>query len=279
VRAATFTSKVERLKLHILSGKDAAATAHSIAQDVSRLPDFVFQDPQHRDSARLCLSPRLKTASAGELNQVIAALAGQMKNRKKTATQPLELDLLDWVDSQGYIILTQRGQPVYVEEYRRQVDQRVLDLVAGSPVIAAIERGQPVSDGQLLELERALRHTLGGEDLHLNEANIRKAYALKVDSLLAFLRHLFGLEGLPDYGDIVRRQFGEYIARQPFNADQARFLRAVENVFLQRHRLKAADLYDPPFTSFGRDAVERLFSEQQISEMLSFTESLVIDST
>jgi len=157
---------------------------------------------------------------------------------------------------------------------RRQVEQRVLDLVIDNPTFAAIERGEPVSDAQLLALERTLRQTLGGQDLYLTEANIRKAYALKVDSLLAFLRHLFGLEGLPDYRDIVQRQFAEYIARQPFNADQINFLRAVQHVFWQKRRLAVADLYDPPFTSFGRDAVERWFGEAGIEAMLGFVETL-----
>ena len=152
----------------------------------------------------------------------------------------------------------------------------MLDLVVDNPIFAVIERGEPVSDAQLLTLERTLRQTLGGEDLHLTESHIRKAYALKVDSLLAFLRYLFGLEGVPDYQDIVRRQFGEYIARQSFNADQIRFLRAVQAVFLQKRHLEVADLYDPPLTTFGRDVVERWFNQQQIEEMLGFANSLSI---
>jgi type I restriction enzyme R subunit len=134
------------------------------------------------------LSSRLQRASAAELNQVIETLADQMKNRREQPNPFLLLDLPDFVAMQGYIVLTERGQPVYIEKYRQQVEQRVLDLVVDDPVFAAIERGEPVSDAQLLALERTLRQTLGGEDLHLTEANIRKAYALKVDSLLAFLR-------------------------------------------------------------------------------------------
>jgi type I restriction enzyme R subunit len=280
VQAATFTSKVERLKLHILTGQDASDTALSIAEDVSRLKhDFIRGDPGREAAFELCLSPGLRRASVVELNQVIDTLAELMSKRSRRPSDFLELDLADLIDVRGYILLYGGSQPVYVEEYRRRVDERILDLVAGHPTIEAIEHGEAVSDEQLIDLERTLRYELGNGGLELSEANIRKAYGLKVGSLLEFLRRLLEIETIPDYQDIVRRQFGEYIARHPFNADQARFLRAVENVVLQRHRLKAADLYDPPFTSFGRDAVERLFSEQQISEMLSFTESLVIDST
>ena len=127
----------------------------------------------------------------------------------------------------------------------------------------------------MLELERTLRQELG-RGLELSEENIRKAYALKVGSLLEFLRHVLELEGIPDYREIVRRQFETFIASRPFNADQIRFLRAVQNVFLQRRRLVLADLYAPPLTSFGDDAVERWFNQDEVEEMLIFVDTLTV---
>jgi type I restriction enzyme R subunit len=276
VQAATFTSKVERLKLQILTGQDASATAQSIAEDVSRLPGFVYEAPERAGAARLCLTPELQRATVAELNQVMDTLAGLMNKRRAKPSDFLELDLPDLIDMRGYIFLYGGSQPVYVEEYRRRVDERILDLVAGHPTIEAIERGQPVSDQQLLELERALRQELGGAGLELSEANIRKAYGLKVGSLLEFLRRLLEIDGIPDYADIVRRQFEGYIAGHPFSADQIRFLRAVQNVFLQKRHLELADLYDPPLSSFGADAVDRWFSQEEVDEMLGFVESLTI---
>ncbi len=60
VEATTFTSKVERLKLQLLTGKDASAAAQSIAEDVSRLPQFVYDNPQLAPLAWLCLYPPLQ---------------------------------------------------------------------------------------------------------------------------------------------------------------------------------------------------------------------------
>jgi type I restriction enzyme R subunit len=95
-----------------------------------------------------------------------------------------------------------------------------------------------------------------------------------VDSLLEFLRYLLDLEGLPAYQDTVAHQFSDYMAGRAFNADQIRFLRVVQNVFLQKRRLQRADLYDPPLTSFGQDAVDRWFTEDQVNELLTFIETL-----
>jgi type I restriction enzyme R subunit len=210
-----------------------------------------------------------------QLNQVINALADQMKNRRAKPDSFLALDLPDYVELRGYILLQGGSQPVYVEEYRRQVEARILDLVDSHPTIAAIERGQAVSDAQLLDLERTLRRELAS-GLELSEANVRKAYGLKVSSLLEFLRHLLEIEGLPDYGQIVRRQFDGYIAVHPLSADQTRFLRAVQNVFLQRRRLTLADLYEPPLTSFGANAVERWFAPDEVDEVLTFVDTLTV---
>jgi len=115
---------------------------------------------------------------------------------------------------------------------------------------------------------------LRGGNRQLSESNIRKAFNLKVNSLLSFLRELFEIEGLPDYQDVVRRNFEEFIAHLQFNANQIRFLRAVQNVFLKNRRLEVADFYEEPLDRFGEDAVERWFSEEEVDELIEFTEEL-----
>lgn len=280
VKAETFTHKVERLKLQIASGKDTAATARSIAEDVSYLPAFVRQDPRRSAAAELCLSPKkLQRASAAELSAIVEALAGEMKRRRERPDDLLQIDLPDAIELRGYIFLLGAEEPVYAQEYRRRVEDAVLDLVAGLPAVQALMRGEAVSDLQLLDLERALRRQLGGPDLHLNETNIRHAYRdedLQVGSLIEFLRYLLDLEGLPAYHDIVAHQFAAYMAAQPFTADQTRFLRVLQNVFLQKRRLHLADLHDPPLNSFGQDAVERLFTPDQVQDLLDFTERITV---
>ncbi|MEG5164033.1 type I restriction-modification enzyme R subunit C-terminal domain-containing protein [Microcoleus sp. AT3-A2] len=108
----------------------------------------------------------------------------------------------------------------------------------------------------------------------MSESNIRKAFNLKVNSLLSFLRELFEIEGLPDYQDVVRRNFEDFIQERQFNANQIRFLRAVQNVFLKNRRLEVADLYEEPLDRFGEDAVERWFSEEEVDELIEFAERL-----
>src|SRR5207249_2269801 len=114
VEATTFTSKVERLKLQLVSGKDTTDTLQSIAEDASRLPNFVYEDPQQGLLARLCTSDHLAKASMTELDRVIDVLAPQMKNRREKPNAFITLDLPDFIEMHGYLLLKGGSERVYV---------------------------------------------------------------------------------------------------------------------------------------------------------------------
>ncbi|MGG6270158.1 type I restriction-modification enzyme R subunit C-terminal domain-containing protein [Leptolyngbya sp. AN03gr2] len=274
VAAATFTNKVERLKTEILEGNPKPATLESIAEDVSYLPDFVHEDPKLQQSIQICLSARLRSATVPELTQIVADLAEQMKNRRERPSSFVEIDLADQIATRGFITLGDGGEQVYVEEYRQRVETKILELVVVHPTIEAIERGERVTDLQLIALERSLKQELGSGSIQLTQGNIRKAFDMKVTSLLGFLRELLDLREVPDYEAIVQRNFEQHIAQRQYNANQIRFLRAVQSVFLQKRRLEMADLYEEPLNRFGEDVVERWFTEEQVQEILNLIEQL-----
>ena len=142
--------------------------------------------------------------------------------------------------------------------------------------IQAIMRGEEVSDTQLIELERTLRIELEDSPLELSDRNLVLAYGAKANSLLSLVRSILELD-VPDYRDIVQRQFEAFISEYggDYNANQIRFLRAVKSVLAQRRRIERNDLYDEPFTSFGMQAVDRWFTPEQIEDMLEFAATLV----
>lgn len=274
VQAATFTSKMERLKLHLATGTNEAATVRSVREDVGRLRDSVLTAVQ-REARDFVLSQALLTADNDKLSELTSLLAEQMSKRSQQMNDPLALDLPDEMLRGGYIFLWQQQRPIYEQEYKDIINERLLDLI-DHPVIAAIERGEPVSDEQLLDLERQMRRQLGGEHPGLNEEKIRLAYKVQVDSFLAFMRYQFDLDGLPDYGDIVTRQFDAFARTQNLNAAQTNFLRTIRSQFLKRRKLQLADLYEDPFTRFGTDAAERLFEPRQLEGILKLTQTLMI---
>jgi type I restriction enzyme R subunit len=208
------------------------------------------------------------------MDTVIRDLAPQMKNRRDRPNGFLKIDLPDFIAAHGYISVGEGGQQILIEEYKRRVDARVLEIVEKDPALAALREGREVTDEQLVDLERALHRELGRDDIQLSSRNIRIAYGLRVDNFLAFLSHLLALDTLPDYPQVVQRGFERHIQAHNYNAEQIRFLRSVQQVFLTKRSLVEADLYDPPLTNFGRNAVERYFTPQQIGNLLQLTQSL-----
>lgn len=298
VAAATFTNKVERLKHEILVDAVQNSTLESIAEDVSRLPDFVLQDGKKQASVRMCLSAQLSSATPEMLDQVMVDLAGQMRNRREKPSSFVELDLKDRIAISGYITLGDGGVQVYVQEYRERVERRILEIVDSHPAIAALRRGEIPTDLELVALERTLREELGvrlfsEEEVAVSPraaqaegtyrtttaatdvvSNIRKAFNVRTGSLLGFLRGQLEMEELPDYETVVERNFEQHIARHAYSADQIRFLRAVMTVFLQRRCIEVADLYDEPLDRFGEDAVERLFTQVDIQSLMQLVQTL-----
>ena len=275
VAAATFTSKVERLKLQIADGKDTSATTRDIADDLSYLPSFVYNDPASQQAIAFCSTPQFAHATPAELDAVVTALARQIKHRAKERS-PLALDLGDSIAQSGYLLLRGGTEQVYIKEYRNRVDQRIIDLLDTQPAIAALAAGAPFDDDQLIALERTLQHDLAAGDLELSDSNIRKAYGYKVGSLLEFMRQVWELSGIPDYADIVRRQFEHFATSQNFTGDQLRFLTALRDVFLSRRRLTLNDLFVAPMDSFGMDAADRFFTEAQQQHIVAFVSTLTV---
>jgi type I restriction enzyme R subunit len=281
VAAATFVSKVERLKLLKRTGKDTTQAIQSIAEDAAILPDFVVNDPKYKPQVQKCIPEELTNANLSELTEVRDALAPQMKYKRRLDTF-LELDLVDSIAISGYILLTKSGEKMYVAEYRRLVEQRILELVANHPTVKAIQQvgadgiRPNIDDWQLLELERTLTKELGEGDLEVTPENLKKVFAHTADSFLGLVRQVLDMQYLPDYKDLVARQFETYVTQHNYNADQIRFLRAVQSVFLQKRHLETADLYEPPLDMFGADAVDRWFTEKEVEEIVIFAKKLVI---
>jgi type I restriction enzyme R subunit len=151
-----------------------------------------------------------------------------------------------------------------------------LELVINHPTIKAIQQGQKIDDWQLLELERTLTKELGEGDLEVTPENLKKVFAHTADSFLGLVRQVLDMQYLPDYKDLVARQFETYVTQHNYNADQIRFLRAVQSVFLQKRHLETTDLYEPPLDMFGADAVERWFTEKEVKEVVEFANRMAI---
>ena len=225
------------------------------------------------ETSSTVIDPMLKKA---ERNFTAAhdALAPLMKYKKQLPSEPLELDLQDLIDNRKWVMVRKEGMKMMVDEYRKKVEEKIEKLAHRHPTIQRLKQGENVAVDDLMALEHTLEAELSSEEINLTDDNMLKAFGVRVGSLVDFLKHVLKLEALPTYEQIVRKAFDAFILEHNYNADQTRFLRTVQSVFLQKRRLETADLYEPPFSNFGVNAVEKLFSENEVDELMEMTKRL-----
>jgi type I restriction enzyme, R subunit len=277
VAAETFTHKVERLNLQILQNNPSPSLLQSIVDDVIRLPQYVREHPAKLESVRLCLSTDLTQATPVQLKRLILDLADEMKNKRRDQDAFLTIDLPDFIAGRGFILIGSAGQPIHVEQYRRRVEQRILDITENHPALITIREGRQPTEEQLVDLERVLQNELTTPEINLSPRTARQAYGVTLDNRLGFLgfvRGVLELDAIPDYETVVARSFQNHVNSHNYTGDQIRFLRSVQDVFLSKRRLSQADLYGPPLTAFGRNAADRFFTPDEIRDLVELTDKL-----
>ena len=270
-----FTSKVERCGLILLERKDAGSVIESIKDDVNRLQTNITQVAAHRKMIERVLSGDFwKSATLAQLDEVRDTLAPLMKYKRERESIVIELGLDDIIDSRKWVIVRKDAEKIYVEEYRKKVEERIKKIAEEHPTVRKIKNKVEVNVEDLVKLEETLEAALGTDEISLDDENMLKAFGVRAGSFVDFLKHVLKIESMPSYETIVRTAFDTFILEHNYNADQSRFLRAVHTVFLQRRKLETGDLYEPPLSNFGENAVERLFSESEINDLIKLTKRL-----
>lgn len=272
---AFFTYKMERCGLSHLEKKNLDQIKESIKEDISLLP---LNLPQVATESKL-INDILNNSFWEELtlekiDNAKEALADLMKYKREKPSIIIELGLDDIIESHNWVVLKKDSKKIYVEEYKKKIEEKIEKLASEHPTIKKLVKGKDVNTEDLIKLEQTLETEFSSDEISLDEENMLKAFGIRVGSFVDFLKHILKLETLPSYKDITAKAFDAFILEHNYNADQSRFLRAVQSVFLDRRKLELADLYDVPFTQFGMNAVERLFTEEEISKIVNFTKKL-----
>jgi type I restriction enzyme R subunit len=273
---AFFTNKMEKCGLLFLKKNNMQSNIQSIKEDVSLLPTNLSQISEHIVHVNEILSNEFwKSITLAKIDEKKVVLAPLMKYKREKPSLIFELGLDDFIEARKWVVVRKENEKVYVEEYRKRIEARILELADKHPAIIKLKQGKELNIDDMLDLELTLSKELNADEFSLDDKNMLKAYGVKVGSFIDFLKHVLKLETLPTYETIIRKAFDFYILEHNYNADQSRFLRAVQNFYIQHHKLEPADLYEEPFINFGVNAVEKLFSEEEVNELVELTKKLV----
>ncbi len=215
------------------------------------------------------------TMDETRLRDMVNRLGPLMKCRQRSATPITKLDLKDLVVIKETVEFGPQNERMSRSAYREKVEAYVSALVAESPVLQAIQRGEPVGDAELEELAQLL----ATHDPYITQQLLRRTYDNRRATFLQFLQHILGLEQLESWTTEVTGAFDRFIAEHnDYTALQIRFLQTLRTFLLQTGRLEKRHLVELPFTQIHPSGIRGLFAQPDIEEILAFTGELLSEN-
>ncbi len=210
------------------------------------------------------------TLNLDNIRKAKKKLAPIMKYKRKDEREIIKFDLDDQVIERKWIEFGPNGEGEYVHIYKEKVEKRIKDLAGQQQAIIKIRNDEPVNDQDLKDLE----DTLNSPDLFITEDKLRETYSQPQGTLVQFIKAIFGKYKFKSQEEQIAESFDAFIIAHNYNTDQTRFLRVIKSVFLakvRRHELlEIDDFYEGPVEAFGAGAVERLFSKEDLKEVVEF---------
>ncbi len=195
-----------------------------------------------------------------------------MKYRQERREPIMTLELADARALKETIEFGPQHERMSTSAYREKVEAGIRLLVAQNPVLQRIQRGEDVSEAELQELANFLRD----HDPHVTEELLQKIYDNRVASFLSLVRHVLGLEEIEGWTTSVTRRFDEFVAEHPtLSTIQLKFIQTLRTFVLQTRRLEKRHLVEQPFTQIHPKGIRGVFREDEIEEILTFTEELI----
>jgi len=209
--------------------------------------------------------------SEDDLQLLVDRLAPLMKYRTKRSPAMVLLDIEDALQVKETIEFGPEKEKVSTRVYRERIEAYIRTLVNENPVLQKIQRGEEVSDSEIMELARILR----SQDPYVTEELLRKVYDHKTARFIQFIRHILGLEMLGSWPETLTRAFDEFISTHTdFTSLQIRFLMTLRTFLIQTGKVEKSNLIKAPFTQIHPMGIRGVFKPAEIEEIVRFADSL-----
>lgn len=269
----SFILKCEKLELALLNkdSREIFELRQAIKEDLQLLP-MTLQVVKRQEKAifKAASDTFWEALSVNDIREVKSKLSPIMKYKRKDGQKIIEFDLDDQIIERKWIEFGPNGEGEYVHVYKEKVEKRIKELADKEQAIVKIRNDQPVNDADLESLE----NTLNSPELYITEDKLREAYSQPAGTLVQFIKSIFGKYQFKSQEDQIAESFDAFIIAHNYNTDQTRFLRVIKSVFLakvRRHELlEIDDFYEGPVEAFGADAADRLFTKEDLKEVLEF---------
>jgi type I restriction enzyme R subunit len=199
--------------------------------------------------------------TASMLEDVRKRLRSLVKFIDKTKRQNIYTDFADLIGEEREIDLPGFAAGHDVERFRDKT-QQFLRAHQNDPVIHKLRWNEPLRKADLDALEKILVEAGAGTPNDLSRVRSGSGLGL-------FVREMTGLDR-----EAAKRAFDGFLAGKTLTANQIQFVNLVIDYLTQSGWMRAAQLYESPFTDFSPRGVEGVFDSAQVTQLLSILDNI-----
>jgi len=190
------------------------------------------------------------------LEDVRKRLRSLVKFIEKTKRPTIYTDFTDSMGDEQEIALPGFDSGHDAERFREKTEQ-FLKVHENDPVIHKLRFNERLTKGDLDVLEKILIKAGAGTREQLSKV-------CSGDGLGLFVRSMVGLDR-----EAAKRAFDSFLAGKTLTANQIQFVNLVVDYLTQSGWMRAAQLYDSPFTEFSPRGVEGVFNPEEVTRMVA----------
>lgn len=264
LQISSFTLKYERLAYAVLKCNDTEIDRlkPEIGEMVARLPLTIDAVKAEENLIKRVLSPSFWVSpDYDEVRDMGHRLAPLMRYMQKDDSfEPIVIHMGDTVEKWKQMTISETEIP-YEVHYLENVLGKIIALAGSVPAIGKIERGEEVSDADIMQIEAAL--DAAGIPVHVS-------FKGRVGDLIRTVLNQDRIR--------IETRFDMFIQehQEQYTADQIAFIRMLKINFMKKRHIERGDLFEAPFTNLGLHAPVPMFSEEELEKLIGICEGLEI---
>jgi len=213
------------------------------------------------------------TITEAKFDELIQKLSPLMKFREAVIPlAPAKFNLEDIVAEKEFVEFGPQHEALSVAKYRELVEQKINELVSGSPILQKLKQGNEITAEEAEQLAEELHN----EHPHITIELLRKVYNHRKAKLVQFIKHILGIEYLQTFTETVTKAFEDFVSKHSYlTSRQLQFLDLLKNFVLEKGDVKKRNLIESPFTMIHPEGIRGIFNQKEIDEILILTEKVL----
>jgi len=282
-KAMRFEKDMVEVSLAFLAGDSNKfeTLKESIMEKIGELPLSINIVAREQELIRQAQSNHFWATPAGsgagileeKFDELIQKLSPLMKFRETVIPlAPAKFNLKDIVAEKEFVEFGPQHEALSVAKYRELVEQKINELVSGSPVLQKLKQGLDITPEEAEQLAGDLHN----EHPHITIELLRKVYNHRKAQLVQFIKHILGIEQLETFAETVTKAFDGFIAKHSYlTSRQLQFLDLLRNFVLEKGEVSKRNLIESPFTMLHPEGIRGIFNKKEIDEILSLTKKVL----